>query len=300
MPRALTETRLPVAFAGLEPPPRWPRPHSAPRPELLQAGVETLPRVGPAVRGRLAKLGLRTVGDLLAHRPRRYERPIDERSIRDLFGEEEAVIEGVVLGTTSRRGRGRLHILTARVADGTGEIKATWFNQPWLEAQLVAGTRVRLRGRPNRYGFHVESYDLGEATETADYAPVYPASEALAQKQLRALVGAALERVRAEGDPLPATLAAVGEPAASSRRPRRAPSPPIAGGGGNRSPTPRLRRASRACSSHSPAAPPSESGSSRRHCLRRESFCGATGRCSRSRSRTIRSVRSPRSTATSP
>jgi ATP-dependent DNA helicase RecG len=204
----LTEARLPVGFAGVEPPSRWPRPRSAPRPEALEAGVETLPRVGTAVRGRLAKLGLRTVGDLLAHRPRRYERPIDERSIRDLFGEEEAVIEGVVLGTTSRRGRGRLRILTARVADDTGEIRATWFNQPWLEAQLVPGTHVRLRGKPNRYGFQVESYDLGEATETADYAPVYPASEALAQKQLRALVGAALEHARAQGDPLPARLAA--------------------------------------------------------------------------------------------
>ena len=66
---------------------------------------------------------------------------------------------------------------------------------------------MRLRGKPNRYGFQVESYDLGEATETADYAPVYPASEALAQKQLRALVAAALEHVRADGDALPAALA---------------------------------------------------------------------------------------------
>ncbi len=207
MPCSTTQTRLPIGFAGAEPPLRWPRPRSAPRPEVLEAGVETLPRVGPAVRGRLAKLGLRTVGDLLAHRPRRYERPIDERSIRDVFGEEEAVIEGVVLGTTSRRSRGRLQILTARVADDTGEIKATWFNQPWLAAQLVPGTHVRLRGKPNRYGFQVESYDIGEATETTDYAPVYPASEALAQKQLRALVGAALELARAQGDPLPARLA---------------------------------------------------------------------------------------------
>ena len=207
VPCSTTQTRLPIGFAGAEPPLRWPRPRSAPRPEVLEAGVETLPRVGAAVCGRLAKLGLRTVGDLLAHRPRRYERPIDERSIRDVFGDEEAVIEGVVLGTTSRRSRGRLQILTARVADDTGEIKATWFNQPWLAAQLVPGTHVRLRGKPNRYGFQVESYDIGEATETADYAPVYPASEALAQKQLRALVGAALELARAEGDPLPARLA---------------------------------------------------------------------------------------------
>jgi ATP-dependent DNA helicase RecG len=203
-----TQTRLPVGFAGVDQPTRWPRPRSAPRPEALEAGVETLPRVGAAVRGRLAKLGLRTVGDLLSHRPRRYERPIDERKIRELFGEEEAVIEGVVVSTSSRRGRGRLRILTARIADDTGEIKANWFNQPWLETQLTPGTHVRLRGKPSRYGFQVGSYDLGEATETADFAPVYPASEALAQKQLRALVGAALEQARAGGDQLPAALAA--------------------------------------------------------------------------------------------
>ena len=65
-------------------------------PRRSPAASRPCPRVGPAVRRRLAKLGLRTVGDLLAHRPRRYERPIERRSIRDLFGEDEAVIEGIV------------------------------------------------------------------------------------------------------------------------------------------------------------------------------------------------------------
>ncbi len=205
MPRTTTQARLPVGFAGVDPPDRWPRPRSAPRPEALALGVETLPGVGPAVRKRLAKLGLRTVGDLLGHRPRRYERPVDEKSIAELFGDEEAVIEGTV-GRASGRRRGRLHILTATVSDPTGSIKATWFNQPWLEARLQPGTYVRLRGKPTRYGFNVESYDFGEATETADFAPVYPGSADLAQKQLRSIVASALPYARADGDPLPATL----------------------------------------------------------------------------------------------
>ena len=117
------------------------------------------------------------------------------------------MLEGVVRSVTSRR-RGRLKILTARVADETGEIKATWFNQPWLEGKLVAGTEVRIRGRANKFGFAVSSYDLDGESETGDFAPVYPATEDLAQKKLRDLHLQALECVRSVGDDLPAKLLA--------------------------------------------------------------------------------------------
>jgi len=201
----MVRTRQPAGFGGVDPPESWPRPRSAPRPETLALSLETLPGVGPTAKRRLAKLGLLTVGDLLAHRPRRYEQPVPERRIVDLFGDEEAVIQVVVRRSSGRR-RGRLHVLTADVADETGEIRATWFNQPWLEQKLVAGTHVRLRGRQNRFGFAVDSYDLGETHDTADFAPVYPASEELSQKQLRGLVATALESARDYGEPLPAEL----------------------------------------------------------------------------------------------
>jgi ATP-dependent DNA helicase RecG len=159
------------------------------------------------VARKLRRLGLETIGDMLGHRPRRYERPVPERAISELFGDEEAVIEVVVRRASGRR-RGRLHILTAHVGDASGEIRATWFNQPWLESKLVPGTHMRLRGRQNRYGFAVESYDLGDAAETADFAPVYPATEDLAQKQLRSISEAALAFAGAGGDVLPAPLRA--------------------------------------------------------------------------------------------
>ncbi len=194
-----------AGFAGSAPPDRWPRPRSAPRPERLKAGVETLQGVGPTLARRLARIGLETVGDLLWQRPRRYEEPVPSKRVCDLFGEEEAVIEVVVRSASSRR-RGRLRILTARVADGTGEVKVTWFNQPWLEERLSPGTRIRLRGRANRYGFAVSSYDLEGEESTADFAPVYPASEDLVQKRLRDLHSQALVLARDAGEPLPAAL----------------------------------------------------------------------------------------------
>ena len=175
---------------------------------MLALGVETLPGVGPTVRKRLARLGLVTVADVLAHRPRRYEHAAPDKTISELFGDEQATLDVVVRRASGRRARGRLHLLTAHVADATGELRATWFNQPWLEAKLTPGTRLRIRGTTNRYGFQVESYDLGDASETADFAPVYPSTADLAQKQLRTLADHALAHVRAGGDPLGAALRA--------------------------------------------------------------------------------------------
>jgi ATP-dependent DNA helicase RecG len=199
--------RTQAGFAGLDAPETWPRPQSASRPSRLEAPVETLQGVGPSVARRLARLELEHVGDLLWQRPRRYEQPVPTKRISELFGEEEAAIECVVRSASTRR-RGRLQILTARVVDDTGEIKATWFNQPWLEKRLTPGTQVRLRGRHNRFGFAVSSYDLEGEAETADFAPVYQSSEDFSQKKLRELRAQVLGLVRDAGEPLPAALRA--------------------------------------------------------------------------------------------
>jgi ATP-dependent DNA helicase RecG len=178
-----------------------------PQPERLELGVETLPGVGPVVATRLAKLGLRTVRDLLEHRPRRYEAAADEVRIADLLADgEEVAIQGEVLRTSIRRPRRRLAIVQARIADSSGQITAVWFNQAWLAEKLQPGTRVRLRGQLKRNEFAVRSYDLNGASATADFAPVYPASEDVSVKKLRELAGQALERARDLPDSLPARV----------------------------------------------------------------------------------------------
>jgi ATP-dependent DNA helicase RecG len=196
----------PTAFATVDQPESWPRLRGEPRPERLDAHLESLQGVGPRIAGRLRKLGLATVRDLLEHRPREYQRSVGESRIVDLFGEQEAVIAGEVRSVSLRRARGRLTVLTATVADESGAIPAVWFNQPWLEDKLRPGTRVRLRGQLRRNTFNVKSYDLNGAAATADLAPVYPAGEEITPPRLRALADRALELVPNEPDPLPAML----------------------------------------------------------------------------------------------
>src|SRR5213083_3607504 len=195
-------------FAGAEAPERWPPTRGRPRPEELNRTLDTLPGVGPSQRGKLAKLGLRTVRDLLERRPRDYQQAVGETPISQLFGEEEAVIAGEVRRVSVRPTRRRLTVIKAAIRDGSGEISAVWFNQPWLADKLRPGTRLRLRGQLRRNEFHVRSYDLDGASATADFAPVYPASEEVTSPRLRTLVESALPHARDFGDSLPASLRA--------------------------------------------------------------------------------------------
>jgi ATP-dependent DNA helicase RecG len=195
-------------FAGTEAPERWPPTRGRSRPEVVERSLDTLPGVGPAFRGKLAKLGLRTVRDLFEHRPRDYQQAVGETPISQLFGEDEAVIAGEVRRISIRPTRRRLTVLKAAVRDDSGEISAVWFNQPWLADKLQPGTRLRLRGQLRRNEFHVRSYDLNGAAATADFAPVYPASEEVTSPRLRALVESALPQARDFGDSLPASLRA--------------------------------------------------------------------------------------------
>jgi ATP-dependent DNA helicase RecG len=192
-----------AGFAG-EQTEAWPRPRLFPRAEALQRALDVLPGVGPQVKKRLERLGLHTVGDLVLHAPRDYQRPLAETPIAELRVEEEAAIAGTVRSATLRKARRRLTILKAIIEDGSGGITATWFNQPWLETKLTAGTNVRLRGALRRGEFNVKSYDIDGSEATADYAAIYRASEEITAKKLRELVGIALPR--SVVDPLPATL----------------------------------------------------------------------------------------------
>src|ERR671917_145473 len=107
---------------------------------------------------RHAKLGLRRVRDVLEHRPRRYEAPVPERRIADLFGEEEVAIAGTVRSVSVRRPRRRLSIVQAVVADESDHVRAIWFNQQWLADKLAPGTAVRPRRQLKRGEFPVRPY----------------------------------------------------------------------------------------------------------------------------------------------
>jgi ATP-dependent DNA helicase RecG len=172
--------------------------------------------VTPHVARRLKAFGLETVGDLVEHFPRRYEDFRDRKAIRDLKVGEEATIRGDVLRVRAERTtRRRVDIVKVLVRDDTGAVEAVWFNQRYLTRVLAEGMKLSLRGtfRPQsgRQQFVVKGHEIleegeGESVHTEGVVPVYPASEQVSARLLRALVHRLAPVMRRLPDPLPAEL----------------------------------------------------------------------------------------------
>ncbi len=114
-----------------------------PRPSALEA---TLSFEGAKTRRAAETLGLVTVEDLLLHLPRDRR---EARAVAELVPGDNATVVVQVRSISSRsvRRRGMRPLVEATVADDSGAMKATFFNQPWLEQRYPVGTRLALHGK---------------------------------------------------------------------------------------------------------------------------------------------------------
>ena len=80
------------------------------------------------------------------------------------IGEQATVMVEVRSARVRPTRRRNLRIVEATVADASGPLKATWFNQAWLAERLRPGTRLLLSGKLDRAGFRVAAHEIvGEA-----------------------------------------------------------------------------------------------------------------------------------------
>jgi len=131
-----------------------------PRPSVLDQGLGALKGVGPKTAEAAAEAGIRTVGDLLFHVPRRH-RDLRIRQLGDLQPGETATVSVEVQGSQPRPFRkGRLRMVSVKVGDESGHVRATWFNQPWVASKLIPGTALLLTGKFSGKGFAIREWEL--------------------------------------------------------------------------------------------------------------------------------------------
>ena len=161
------------------------------RSEELDSPVTVIRGVSTSVDKKFARLNVRTVQDLLYFFPRRYVDYSRRKPVSELIeGEEQTIIGTIwqarVVTLGNRRGT------EAIVGDETGNIRAVWFNQPYLAKSFRTNARIVISGTVGLFKGHkvFESPEwelLGdkELIHTGRLVPVYPLTQGLYPRQVR-------------------------------------------------------------------------------------------------------------------
>ncbi len=182
--------------------------------DWTQRPIGSLKGVGKEVERKLARLGITTVGELVNHYPRRYDdfsKIIPIRAMRP----GNVTFRGEVERVAGRYARARkLHLTEAIISDGTGTVKAIWFNQSYLAKTIPTGTPVLVSGelkfRNSDLALQspaIEVIEEGRSTkDTARIVPIYPETDGLTSRQLRGLIQPLLPLIGTLEETLPETV----------------------------------------------------------------------------------------------
>jgi ATP-dependent DNA helicase RecG len=176
-----------------------PEPRPEPKQEgpsaALNANVTVLPRVGPRYANTLERLGIRTLGDMIYHFPRRYDDYSELKPINRLRYDEEVTVIGTIQSIHTRNIRsGKSKMSEAVVSDGSAALRISWFNQPWISQRLKKGMQIVLSGKVDQYlGRLTINNPEWEPMEqkhlhTNRIVPVYPLTARITQRWLRNLM----------------------------------------------------------------------------------------------------------------
>ncbi len=188
---------------------------AAPNQQLptLARPVTGLSGVGPERAAQLARVEVRTIEDLLLHRPRRYEDRRQLLSIAGLQLGEPVTTRGkvVALGVKWYKQHTK-SIFELILDDGTARLHCRWWNLPFMEKYFAVGNEVIVFGKPvqlkPRTMDHPETEVMEDGEDPAIHfsrlTPVYPLTEGLPQRWLRSLIWRTLNQIEGQiPDPLP-------------------------------------------------------------------------------------------------
>ena len=101
--------------------------HQEPVAERLKRPVRFLKGVGPRLEPLLARVGLRTVGDVLFFFPRSYEDLTHISSVEAIDGSGQVCVCVTVDEVELRELGGGRSVLSVLLHDDTAQIRAIWF-----------------------------------------------------------------------------------------------------------------------------------------------------------------------------
>ena len=176
----------------------------------LDAPLDELPWVPEPQLKLIRRLGIETWRQLMEHYPRRYENRAQFAGFPTDGSEEPICLRGIVQKVSARY-FGSRKIVEVIVEDGfstvlSGRVVCRWFNQHYLQRMLAAGQELIVFGRPKRYKnriyldhpeFEIVEEEGEENIHMGRIAPIYPLTEGVRQRALRAVMFRAIQELKA-------------------------------------------------------------------------------------------------------
>ena len=173
-------------------------------PAVLSLGE--LRGVGSERSAQLARLDIRTIDDLLLHRPRRYEDRRHFISVAEMQMSEAATARGKIIAAGLKRWRsGSKSVFEFILDDGSARLHCRWWNLPYLQNYFKVGDDVLVYGKLNSLKPRTIDHPEIEVVETVEalihlnrIVPIYPLTEGVPQRWLRSLISRTVEQFEAK------------------------------------------------------------------------------------------------------
>ena len=185
---------------------------------MLETPLLSLKGVGPRRAADFEHAGLRTVGDLLARFPLRYEDRSRFREIATVGPGESATLSGTVVSCGMRlTRRAGFKLFEAVIRDGSGTIRAVWLSQPFMASVVSRGASIILHGPVERRDggpiqltnpqYELPGREDRDAIHTGRIVPVYEKAGCATCRVQRTLVHEVLQQLpEGAGEVLPPWL----------------------------------------------------------------------------------------------
>ncbi len=175
--------------------------------------VSSINGVGPALKAKLAILGIHTTEDLINFYPRRYEDYSKISQIRSLKP-GIVTIKATVKEAKGHYVRRGMHITEAVASDSSGSVRMVWFNQPYRAASIKGGQEYYIRGNfglsYRRLSIQSPSMELVSdfPIKSARIVPIYRQTKGLKSDQISKLIRDLIPEIRNMSESLPNWLVA--------------------------------------------------------------------------------------------
>ena len=163
--------------------------------------LASLPGVGPVRSGKLAKLGLERLGDVLWHFPLRYEDRRRVFSVREAPEGELCCVKAMIAQSPQlSRARSGVELVKVKCVDETGTLNLTFFHQSYLRHAFSPGDTYIFYGKAERQGRGLAMVNPlfekeGEEKYTGRIVPVYPLTAGVHNALMLSLARLAVDQV---------------------------------------------------------------------------------------------------------